>query len=258
MSIYGALIATVLVSADVVTQRLDSTRQSAPTDVRVVVPDQVAAGEKLRVVYLLPVEPGRERRFGDALETAIEFDAANKFHVVLVAPSFAALPWYADHPTDAKLAQESCFLQDVIPLVEANYSVVAERRGRLLCGFSKSGWGAWSLLLRHPDTFERAATWDAPLLMDAPGKYGSGPIFGDAKNFAHYQITKLLVERAASVSEPGAERLILLGRGNFPDDDAIHQRLEKLKVPHVYRDDLKTKHVWSRAWLEPALELLTR
>lgn len=253
-----ASIVAVLMSGEVMTHRIDSPRQSAPTDVRVVVPDQVAAGEKLRVVYLLPVEPGRERRYGDGLETALEFDAANKFRVVLVAPSFAALPWYADHPSDPRLAQESYFLQEVVPFVEANYPVVAERRGRLLCGFSKSGWGAWCLLLRHPDTFDRAAAWDAPLTMDAPGKYGSGQVFGTPENFAHYQITKLLDERAVSVSERGAERLILLARGNFPDDVAIHERLQKLGVPHVYRDDLKTKHVWSRDWLEPALESLTR
>jgi hypothetical protein len=253
-----ASIVAVLMSGEIVTHRLDSPRQSAPTDVRVVVPDDVADGERLRVVYLLPVEAGRERRYGDGLETALEFDAANKFRVVLVAPSFAALPWYADHPTDAKLAQESYFLEDVVPLVEAKYPVVAERRGRLLCGFSKSGWGAWCLLLRHPDKFERAATWDAPLLMDAPGKYGSGPIFGDAENFAKYQITRLFEQRAGSVSDRSPPRLVLLGRGNFPDDVAIHERLQKLNVPHVYRDDLKTKHVWSRDWLEPALELLTR
>jgi enterochelin esterase-like enzyme len=207
---------------------------------------------------LLPVEGGRGNRYGDAIETALGFDAANKFGVALVAPSFSALPWYADHPSDERVAQESYFLKDVVPLVEANYPVIAERRGRLLCGFSKSGWGAWSLLLRHPDVFERAASWDAPLTMDAPGKYGSGPIFGTAENFAKYQITKLIDERAGSVSDRSSPRLILLGYGSFTDHRPLHEQLDRLHVPHVYRDGPKTEHVWSREWLEPALTELTK
>lgn len=247
----------------VFTHRLESSRQSGPTDVRLVLPTHRKADEKLRVVYLLPVEGDRGTRFGDAIETALSFDAANKYHVALVAPTFAALPWYADHPTDATLAQESYFLKDVVPFIEANYPVLAERRGRLLCGFSKSGWGAWSLLLRHPEVFDRAASWDAPLLMDAPGKFGNGPIFGTPENFAKYQITTLLDNFAAQRSESvdndrSPPRLILLGYGGFTDHRPIHEQLDKLNVPHVYRDGPKTPHVWSREWLEPALEALTK
>lgn len=247
---------------DVITHELNSPRQAGPTDVRVVLPSDRKPDEKLRVVYLLPVEGGRGSRFSDAIDTALSFDAANKFHVALVAPSFAALPWYADHPTDAQLAQESYFLKDVVPFIEANYPVLAERRGRLLCGFSKSGWGACSLLLRNPEIFDRAASWDAPLLMDAPGKYGSGPIFGTSENFAKYQITTLLdpfaTKQSAKADDLSPPRLILLGYGSFTDHRPIHEQLDNLQVPHVYRDGPQTKHVWSREWMEPALEALTK
>lgn len=238
------------------THRVESPRQSAPTDVRVLLPSPLDATKKYPVVYLLPVEAGRESRYGDAIAVARELDAANKFQVICVAPSFAALPWYADHPTDAKLAQEAYFVQEIVPFVERTYPAMAERRGRLLCGFSKSGWGAWSLLLRHPDLFERAASWDAPLQMDAPGKYGSGPIFGTAENFAHYQITKLLAARADELKS--SSRLVLLGYGGFLDHRPIHEQLENLGVPHVCQDGPKTPHVWSSEWMKPALEALVK
>jgi enterochelin esterase-like enzyme len=240
----------------VLTHRVESPRQSAPTDVRVLLPSPLDTMKKYPVVYLLPVEPGRETRYGDSLAVARDLDAANKYQVICVAPSFAALPWYADHPTDVKLAQEAYFIHDIVPFIERTYPTISARRGRRLCGFSKSGWGAWSLLLRHPDTFERAASWDAPLLMDAPGKYGSGPIFGTPENFAHYQITKLL--DACANDFKNSSRLILLGYGGFTDHRPIHEQLEKLGVPHVYQDGPKTPHVWSRAWLEPALEALVK
>lgn len=250
----------------VVIHRIESTRQGGPTDVRILLPRQIAPGRRLPVVYLLPVEAGRETRYGDSLEVAKQLDVADRFGVICVAPSFAALPWYADHPTDARLAQESYFVCEVVPFVEANYPALAQRRGRLLCGFSKSGWGAWSLLLRHPDLFERAATWDAPLLMNAPGKYGSGPIFGTPENFSRYEITTLLDAFARCSEKKCCEtkycsadarpRLILHGYGNFVDHREVHDRLGRLGLPHDYRDGPKTSHVWAAEWMEPAIAAL--
>ena len=39
------------------------------------------------------------------------------------------------------------------------------------------------MLLRHPDVFGKAAAWDAPLMLDRPGRYGSGDVFGTPENF---------------------------------------------------------------------------
>ena len=124
---------------------------------------------------------------------------ANALHAIFVAPTFSHLPWYADHPTERDIRQETYFLNVVVPLIERRYPARAERAGRLLLGFSKSGWGAWSLLLRHSDLFGKAAAWDAPLMMDQPGRYGSGAVFGTQSNFHKYQITKLLEHRAGEL-----------------------------------------------------------
>ena len=82
----------------------------------------------------------------------------------------------------------SVALGECMGVVGAFNPVQTVPAGRLLLGFSKSGWGAFSLLLRHPDVFGRAAAWDAPLMMNKPGPYGSGDIFGTPENFARYQI----------------------------------------------------------------------
>lgn len=246
----------------VLVHRVVSDLQSAPTELRVMLPKELPAAKKLPVVYLLPVEAGRERRYGDAMTEAVRLDAANRYGAIFVAPTFAALPWYADHPTDRSLAQERYLVEVVLPLVERTYPALAEPRGRLLVGFSKSGWGAWSLLLRHPKVFGRAASWDAPLTMGWPSKYGSQPIFGTEENFEKYHITRLLDQRAKllSANPDTAEppRLILLGKGNFPDHEPIHAQLLKLGIPHKYHDGPQTPHVWDRAWLEPALEALVK
>ena len=47
------------------------------------------------------------------------------------------------------------------PWVKANLATTGTEQNWLI-GFSKSGIGAEDLLLKHPDLFTLAATWDFP------------------------------------------------------------------------------------------------
>jgi hypothetical protein len=165
-------------------------------------------------VYVLPVEARDGHHYGDGLLEARRHGLHNNFKAIFVAPTFSHLPWYADHPTDPEIRQESYLLEVVRPFVEANYLAKNGSDDRLLLGFMKSGWGAYSLLLRHPDTFARAAAWDSPLMKDRPGRYGSGNVFGTQENFEGYRVTRLLEGRAAELR--GRKRLALLGLRQLP------------------------------------------
>jgi enterochelin esterase-like enzyme len=229
--------------------------QSGTTKIRVLLPDPVEKGKKYPVVYVLPVEAGSESRYGDGMKEVKKLDLPNTLQAIFVAPTFSHLPWYADHPTKADIRQESYFLKVVIPFVEKTYPAKPEAGGRLLLGFSKSGWGAYSLLLRHPNVFGKAAAWDAPLMMDKPGAYGSGEIFATADNFAGYQVTKLLEASAAKFQKD--PRLILTGYGNFREHHKkTHDLMDKLKIAHEYRDGPSRKHDWHSGWAKEAAELL--
>ncbi|MCA9269370.1 MAG: hypothetical protein KDA41_12905, partial [Planctomycetales bacterium] len=128
-------------------------------------------------------------------------------------------------------------------------------QGRLLVGFSKSGWGAWSLLLRHPDTFQAAAAWDAPLMQSDTRQFGMGPIFGDEENFAAYEISRLLPERRAELASE--TRLALTGYGNFrAHHEKTHALLTRLEIAHHYRDGPQRRHHWESGWLPEAVALL--
>jgi hypothetical protein len=231
--------------------------QAGDTMIRVLVPDTPRTGVRLPVVYVLPVEARNESRYGDGLLEVRRHGLQDKFQAIFVAPTFSHLPWYADHPTDTEIRQESYFLKEVVPLVEARYPARSEPDGRFLLGFSKSGWGAFTLLLRHPDVFGKAAAWDAPLMMDRPGKYGSGDIFGTNENFENFRLTDLLKSRAAELGEDA--RLIHLGYGNFRDEhEAFEALLMDLKLPHRYVDGPKREHRWESGWVPEAVELLLR
>lgn len=240
--------------------RVTSEYQAGETRIRVLLPEELEPAERLRVLYLLPVEANSEQRYGDGLIEAKKRDLANTHRLICVAPTFSHLPWYADHPTDKAIRQESYFLKVVLPTVERLYPALAERDGRLLVGFSKSGYGAWSLLLRHPDHFAKAAAWDAPLMKTAPDQFGMGPIYGTPENFAAYRLDNLLRDRAPNFrpqTQTGSARLIHLGYGNFRDH---HQRasalLDELRIPQHYVDGPKLEHTWHSGWLDVAVKTL--
>lgn len=250
----GLLIGVFLwLPADgVLVHTLESARQDGPTKIKVLLPDRLERGRKYAVLYVLPVEPGDSSRYGDGLAEVKKLDLHNKHNLICVLPTFAKLPWYADHPTNAKIAQESYLIKEVLPFVEKTYPAQGRR---LLLGFSKSGWGAMTLLLRHPETFARAAAWDAPLMMDAPGKYGSGDIFGDRANFARYQVTRLLEQQAGKLGKD--TRLGVFGYGGFrKEHQAAHELLERLKIAHEYKDGPARKHDWHSGWVAEAVEFL--
>ena len=230
--------------------------QSGTTRLRVILPDNVKQGERLASIYVLPVETGLETGYGDGVEEILQNDLHNRFRLVYIAPSFSQLPWYANHPSDQGIQQESYLLRDVIPFVEKFYPVRRQSRHRHLVGYSKSGWGAFTLILRHPHQFGRAAAWDAPMMMDKPGSYGGGPIFGGEENFRHYQVTRLIEQADRSFTRQS--RLVLTGYfGNFRQHHiALHELMEKQGVRHQYRDGPQRKHDWRSGWLAESLELL--
>ena len=229
--------------------------QSAATRMRILTPERLEPGRRYRSIYVLPVEAGHGTKWGDGLLEIKKHDLHNQHQSIFVAPEFSSLPWYADHPTDPTLRQESYLLQDVIPRIDRSYPIEPGPGGHLLLGFSKSGWGAWSLLLRHPEVFGKAAAWDAPLALDRPGPYGSGPIFGTPENFKRYEVRELLRQRAALLGDD--KRLVLTGYGSFGEEHRrIHALLEELHIPHEYRDGPPRKHDRYSGWVPEAVQLL--
>lgn len=238
-----------------IVHEVSSPYQKNATQILVLTPDKLDSTKRHPVVYVLPVEPGAGTRWGHGLREIKKLDLHNKLGVIFVMPTFSDFPWYCDHPTDPHLRQETYFVEVVVPFIEGTYPVAAGRSGRLLLGFSKSGWGAFTLLLRHPDLFERAAAWDAPLNMTAASNFGMGPIFGTQPNFEKYQVSALLTRQADKLKH--GKRLALVGYSNFrPHHQAIHEQMKQLGIPHEYQDVRQGEHHWNSGWLNDAVRSL--
>ena len=249
-----ASISEPVIDANGVTQyTILSPYQRGRTTLRLVGPTDGTSGMEQRFLFVLPVEPGEGNRYGDGLFEVLRHRLHTRHHLVVVAPSFSDWPWYADHPSDPQIRQESYLLNVIIPLVGRLYPTARPRR--LLLGFSKSGWGAMTLILRHPDLFDAACVWDAPLMMDRPGRYNSGAVFQTQESFENYRVSYLLQKNAGAFR--AAKRIGLVGYCNFRDDmQQTHELLDRLNVPHVYVGGSRHDHAWDSGWVEEAVDLL--
>lgn len=236
---------------------VESPYQGPGTMIQVLLPDQFDRDKSARVLYVLPVELFDGTQCGDPLAEIQKCNLHNEHHLVCVKPTFSHAPWYADHPGDPEIRQESHFLKVVVPFIDRHYCGSGDSTERLLLGFSKSGWGAFSLLMRHPNLFRRASAFDAPLAWQSPNRYGMGEIFETQSNSDEYCISELLKPSAETMGkEP---RLGLYGFSEFRGHHQfLHYRLLHFGIAHDYADGPRRAHRWDSGWLTEAVQFLTR
>ena len=234
---------------------VQSPYQAGTTEIRVLLPDETPPETRLPVVYVLPVEAQRGNRYGDGLVEIRKQNLHNARRAIFVAPTFSHLPWYADHPRDPAIRQETYLLKVVVPFIKSTYPASTAARDRLLLGFSKSGWGACSLLLRHSDIFGRAAAWDAPLMMAQFDRFGAAEVFATQQHFECYRLQNAAKNKAADL--PTGKRLIFTGYGGFREQhQQMHELLNALNIPHEFRDGPERTHDWHSGWVPEAVDLL--
>lgn len=248
--------------------RIESPHQAAATFVTVfepVTPPQAnsaalgsvvapQAVSRLPLVVLLPVESQDSQRWGDARHVSWAESLVEDFGVVVAIPSFAEVPWYGDHPVDSDLAQERFVLESLPHFIRWNCPQARiDRDGIILVGFSKSGWGAISLLARHPDRFGHAVAFDAPLMLEQPGKYESDRIFPTPESFEEYRLADSLIRSSEALGIDS--RITLISGPNFADH---HQRMEAFLREHGLSfhtcQSAQSPHAWEGNWVRVGLE----
>lgn len=234
--------------------------------VEVLLPDDWDPNRAYRVLYVLPVHPGVGGRWGDGLQLIRALGSHNRHALVCVSPAFDSWPYYGAHATDPGIRHEDYILRVLVPLIERSYTTTGTAEGRLLLGFSKSGWGAFLLILRNPEFFGYACSWDAPMMMSERnfGLYETASHFGTKESMAAH-VPKIWARRNAEYFRQRS-RLVLLGRNFFgtrwfhdlPHTSSFHRLLKKLDIKHHYDNGIKVPHTWNQGWMKPAVEHLMR
>ena len=230
-----------------------------PTIVRVLEPTNPAAGKPRRFLYVLPVETGvtgLSSAFSDGLEELRLLDVPNRYNVTLIAPSFHIDPWYADHDTDLATRLESFVVNDLVPFGDS-FGTPGQVPQRWLVGFSKSGTGALSLILRNPNVFSAAAAWDGPAqLSDLTVFPSMQENFGSQENFTRYFIPSLVTKNAEAFRT--RNRLWISGDQSVWTGDMIqlHNQLVQAGVLHTWVQGGQRAHGWFSGWLDGAIAAL--
>lgn len=239
---------------------LVSVYQSGPAKVELLLPDNILEkGVKFPVLYILPVG-GPSSPFGDGLIEAKKADLANKYGIICVRPYFTSVPWYGDHAENPHIRHESYLNKCIVPLIDSLYPTKDNSEGRWLIGFSKSGWGACTLLMRNPDIFGYAAAWDAPFMLNGEnsgqewGPMGLRVNFGTKKQMQQ-SLPTTLAENSSWLSK---KTRLVIAPGQYweKQSKAYHDFLNELRIPHIYRSDLLFKHRWDTGWFVPMVESL--
>lgn len=243
---------------------LVSPHQKNNTILRVLLPKNIKHDYRYRILFVLPVHESGLFKNGNGLLEVQKLNIHNEHKLICVAPSFSSKPWYADHDLNPNKKDESHLLKTVIPYIEENYPVIKNYKGRLLVGFSKSGWGAISLLLRHPDKFYKAVAWDPGIRIDT-GQFENPTEkihrirrdFGSNENFEKYRISTLLKTPIKGLG--GDPRLFYynrLGSHRTRGGGVIHNLMIKRGISHKYAVDQKREHRWDSGWLSEAILFL--
>jgi hypothetical protein len=229
-----------------------------PQVLRVLRPTNPAAGVAHNFLYVLPVESGLGSTFGDGMQVVQGLDAQDTYNVTVIEPSFGIDSWYADNPNDPDLQYETFMTQELVPWVQQNLSTSGTEQSWLL-GFSKSGLGAQDLILKHPNLFTLAASWDFPADMSDYGGPGSDPgaNYGTDANYqANYRLTTSFVD-AHKAPFLTNNRIWIGSYALYPTDVSDYDALLTSEgILHTTEVPQQMAHRWDSGWVPLALAAL--
>ncbi|MBC8039070.1 MAG: hypothetical protein H7Y06_00855 [Opitutaceae bacterium] len=235
--------------------------QKGTNRLEVLCPDVMPAGKRFPVLIVLPVNTGIDGNWGSPIEEMRKLNLHNLYQVICVVPAYDVEPWFGDMPAapasgGPRIRQQAYVTDVVVPLLDREFPTQAERSGRFLIGFSKSGFGAFGLLLRNPGMFDRAAIYDCadPVpKADIYDSWGFSASYGPRANFDKEFHIPTLIARNKEHFQGNTRRITLLaGSLAYGGVETIHTALKENKVAYTYLVFPGMGHSWNAGWLKLA------
>jgi S-formylglutathione hydrolase FrmB len=228
-----------------------------PQVVRVLQPSHPAAGVAHNFMIVLPVEPGLGTTYGNGLATVQALDAQDQYNLTVVEPTFKFYPWYANSSSDPNVQYETFVTQELVPWVKQHLATTGKEQVWLL-GFSKSGFGAQDLILKHPEVFTLAAAWDFPANMSSYDQYdGTVTNYGTDANFqASYRLTAAFVQAHAAPFQ-SSNRIWIGGYSLYQQDMSAYDKLlTAAGIEHSTENPTPAAQSWDSGWVPQAIAAL--
>ena len=152
---------------------------------------------------------------------------------------------------DGSVRYSDFFLQEFIPLIEAEYRVNRSRNSRAISGISMGGYGALRFAFSHPEVFSTVSAQSAALITETPQELDTAAragaplgkllatVFGNPIDVQHWNANSPFL--LAAKNKAALRRLDIYF--NCGQDDnygfekgaaALHQQLEREAIKHEY------------------------
>ena len=136
---------------------------------QVYIPDKYDGRERhYPVLYLLHGAGENETtwaRSGLVRETVDKLIASGDIPATLIIMPGCAECWWVD---GAKDNAETAFWTELVPAIDARYSTIETRGGRLIAGLSAGGYGAVRFAMRYPDRIAAIAALSPAVYAETP------------------------------------------------------------------------------------------
>jgi hypothetical protein len=178
--------------------------------------------------------------------------------VTIIEPTFGIDSWSANNPNDPRLQYETFMTQELVPWIKQNLATTGSEQMWLI-GFSKSGIGGQDLILKHPDLFTLAASWDFPADMATYDGLGSDPAanYGTDANYqANYRLTQAFVD-ARKAPFVANNRIWIGGYALYQGDMTDYDNLLNTEgILHSTETPTSASHRWDSGWMPLAMAAL--
>lgn len=177
-------------------------------------------------------------------------ELAERYQMILVFPDGGQYGWYVDSPIEKYSQYETYIVDELIKEIDRLYPTLDDKKNRGVMGYSMGGHGALLLAAKHPDLFGSASSMSGILkISDHPEKWHvAGRLGGLEKNRKAWEENSVW-EQAKNFRKADIRIMFDCGEkdtytGAIQDSRKLHERLVKLKVPHIWRE-LPGTHSWS-------------
>lgn len=214
----------------------------------VLLPDTYNPSNSYPLIVVLGVEP-TPYQFADEIQVIKTAGLHNTHNAIFCKVNTKTYPWWGAK-ADGTVDYEKLVRDGIVPWMRTKFSIVAGRQGVSLLGYSKGGWGAYSLILRNPTAFGYAAAWDAPLTSSyaAMASNQADVAIGSSAQWALYSPSAILAENVASVNDKN--RLVLTGYNLFNTEvTAFASLLTSNSVAYTYDSTSRASHNANSGWM---------
>ncbi len=202
-------------------------------NVSVILPDDVAAGERLPVLYLLHGFGNDEKTWINRTNVEALID---RFKIIAVCPD-ADNSWYWDSPTDPKSQFETFVARELTPYIDKNYPTIAERGARAITGQSMGGHGAMWIGVRNKDIFGAVGSTSGGVdIRPFPGKWQIDRQLGSYEENPEAWASHTVINELDELKNGELAIIVDCGTSDFffEVNNNLHTKLNQIGIDHDF------------------------